>query len=138
MLCEVPAQVPGVLLEDLFAEPIPVAATVQRAGEDQLAECIATSGHVAPAPGSLLSLDHVADWTGATDIDLLELDDALEKLAREAPDQARVVELRFYGGLTYDEIAESLGVSVPTAKRRWKVARVRLFSMLVPEGAGAD
>lgn len=50
-------------------------------------------------------------------IDMVELDDALKKLAEFDPRKAKVIELSFFGGLTYDEIAEALGVSVNTVDR---------------------
>jgi RNA polymerase sigma factor (TIGR02999 family) len=57
---------------------------------------------------------------------LLALDEALEQLASLAPRLARVVELRFYGGLSEDEIAEVLGVTTRTVQRDWAKARVLL------------
>jgi RNA polymerase sigma factor (TIGR02999 family) len=63
-------------------------------------------------------------------VDLIALDVALEKLAALEPRQARVVELRFFGGLTGKEVAEALGVSAVTIKRDWIVARAFLFREL--------
>jgi RNA polymerase sigma factor (TIGR02999 family) len=57
---------------------------------------------------------------------LLEIDDALDRLARIEPRLARVVECRFYGGLTEEEIAEALGVTVRTVERDWAKARMLL------------
>ena len=62
--------------------------------------------------------------------DLLAFDEALASLERLDPELARVVELRFYGGLAIAEIAHVLGVSVPTAERRWRTARVWLRATL--------
>lgn len=62
--------------------------------------------------------------------DLLELDQALERLDRFDDRLARLVEYRFFGGLTYDEIAAVTGVSVPTVKRDWTRARTWLFRAL--------
>jgi RNA polymerase sigma factor (TIGR02999 family) len=59
-------------------------------------------------------------------LDLFELDQALERLALASPRQARVVELRFFGGLTVPETAEVLGLSVDTIKREWRFARAWL------------
>ena len=56
----------------------------------------------------------------------LALDEALTELAKEAPEQAQVIELRFFVGLTHEEVAEILGVSVITVKRYWRYARVWL------------
>ena len=66
---------------------------------------------------------------GANDddaVDVLALHDALERLAALDPDQARVVELRYFGGMNIDETAEALGVSAATVKREWAVARAWL------------
>ena len=59
-------------------------------------------------------------------VDVLALHDALEKLAAMDPDQARLVELRYFGGLNIEETAETLGVSPATVKREWTVARAWL------------
>lgn len=61
---------------------------------------------------------------------LLQLDDALARLAAREPRLAKVVELRFFGGLTEDEIAESLDVTVRTVRRDWVKARVMLRHVL--------
>ncbi|HMB54169.1 MAG TPA: sigma-70 family RNA polymerase sigma factor [Thermoanaerobaculia bacterium] len=66
----------------------------------------------------------------ATSVDLLALDQALEALAEVDPRQARIVELRFFAGLTHEEIAELLGISVTTVKRDWKTARFFLFRVM--------
>jgi RNA polymerase sigma factor (TIGR02999 family) len=58
--------------------------------------------------------------------DLVALDDALSALAQVDPRKARVVELRFFGGLTVEETAEVLKVSVETVMRDWRLARVWL------------
>jgi RNA polymerase sigma-70 factor, ECF subfamily len=57
---------------------------------------------------------------------VLALHEALERLALLDPDQARLVELRYFGGLTIEESAESLGVSPATVKRDWALARAWL------------
>ncbi len=67
--------------------------------------------------------------------DLLALDEALESLGRESERLCRLVEYRFFGGLSYDEIAEVTGRSVPTVKRDWSVARAWLHrTMQTVEG----
>ena len=66
-------------------------------------------------------------------IDLLALDEALERLAAMDPEQARLVELRFFGGLTVEETAEAMNISPATVKRHWTVARAWLAREL--EGA---
>lgn len=58
---------------------------------------------------------------------LLALDAALDALALRAPRQARVVECRYFGGLTFEETAAALGVSLRTAKEDWRLARAWLF-----------
>jgi RNA polymerase sigma factor (TIGR02999 family) len=59
-------------------------------------------------------------------VEVLALHEALERLAQLDPDQARLVELRYFGGLNIDETAEALGVSPATVKREWAVARAWL------------
>jgi RNA polymerase sigma-70 factor (ECF subfamily) len=59
----------------------------------------------------------------ATDVELIDLDDALRKFAERDPRAARVVELRFFAGLSVEEIAELLGVSRSTAYEDWLMAR---------------
>ena len=56
-------------------------------------------------------------------VDTLDLDRALQTLERLDPDAAKIVELRFFGGLTLDETAAALGVSVATVKRDWAIAK---------------
>ncbi|MEM8932500.1 MAG: ECF-type sigma factor, partial [Acidobacteriota bacterium] len=65
-------------------------------------------------------------------VDLLALDSALEELAHRSERQARVVELKFFGGLQLEEIAEALDVSPVTVSRDWTVARAWLRSHLRP------
>lgn len=67
--------------------------------------------------------------------DLLELDEALQALAKLDPEQARIVELRFFGGLTAQEIGEVLNLSVPTVTRRWRIARGWLYHRLEGEAS---
>lgn len=59
-------------------------------------------------------------------IDLVALDEALRRLEAIDPGQARLVELRFFGGLTVEETAEAMGISPATVKRHWSVARAWL------------
>ena len=70
------------------------------------------------------------------DIDVLALDEALERLAAIDPEQARIVELRYFGGLTVEETAEVMGSSPATVKRHWAMARAWLKQAL--EGAPPD
>jgi RNA polymerase sigma factor (TIGR02999 family) len=63
---------------------------------------------------------------------LVDLDEALERLATLDPRQARVIECRFFGGLTEDETAEALDVAVRTVRRDWVKARAWLYQELFP------
>jgi RNA polymerase sigma factor (TIGR02999 family) len=63
-------------------------------------------------------------------VDLLALNEALEQLARLDPRKAQIVELRFFGGLTEDQIADVLDISIITVKRDWRAARAALHSQL--------
>jgi RNA polymerase sigma factor (TIGR02999 family) len=63
---------------------------------------------------------------GEPSIDLLALDEAINRLAELDKDQARIVELRFFGGLTVEETAEAMGTSPATVKRHWTIARAWL------------
>jgi len=73
-----------------------------------------------------ITLAGVAAGETTDDVDLLALHDALEKLAVLDPDQARLVELRYFGGLTIEETGEALAVSPATVKREWALARAWL------------
>jgi len=64
--------------------------------------------------------------------ELVALDDALKRLAEFDPRKSRVVELRFFGGLTVDETSEVLGVSADTVKRDWSSARAWLYREVSP------
>jgi RNA polymerase sigma-70 factor, ECF subfamily len=80
-----------------------------------------------------VTLSAVDGWNPVAHYDdILALDAALAKLERADPRAGRVVELRFFGGLFEDEIAEVLGVSVITVKRDWKIARAWLMNRLQP------
>lgn len=60
--------------------------------------------------------------------ELLALDEALENLAKLDPQKSKIVELRYFGGLSIEETAEVIGVSVPTINRQWRMARAWLFN----------
>jgi RNA polymerase sigma factor (TIGR02999 family) len=62
------------------------------------------------------------------------LDEALTRLEQIDPEQARIVELRFFAGLTVEEAADALGLSAATLKRRWSLARAWLFRELSDQG----
>ena len=79
-------------------------------------------------PAPTLSLDEAVATAGPeADVDLLALDEALTSLARIDPRGARIIELRFFSGLTLEETAEVVGVSVGTVKRDWSAARAWLY-----------
>jgi len=78
-----------------------------------------------------LDIDAVDVATRASPDQLLAIDDALAKLARQDPAAARLVELRYFGGLTVDEAGEALGLSTATAYRHWKYARAWLHGELL-------
>ena len=63
---------------------------------------------------------------GRQDVGLLDLDRALKGLEKLDPQQGRIVELRFFGGLSIDETAECVGLSAATVKREWSIARAWL------------
>jgi RNA polymerase sigma factor (TIGR02999 family) len=74
-----------------------------------------------------LSLDEALATPERKDLDLIALDDALNSLAKIDPQQARIVELRFFTGLTVEETAEVLGISPATVKRDWVTAKAWLY-----------
>lgn len=76
--------------------------------------------------GDRVTLDESVAEAPQRSVDLIALDDALNKLAALDPRQARVVELRFFGGLDIEQTAESLGISPATVKRDWTFARAFL------------
>ncbi len=79
-----------------------------------------------------LQLEESVAETPSREVNLVALDDALMDLARLDPQQARVVELRFFGGLSIEETAEVLAISDSTVKREWAVAKSWLFRELGP------
>ena len=77
-----------------------------------------------------VSLDEAAAITEARSAELLAVDEALEKLTAMDARKGRLVELRFFGGLTEEETAEVLGISLPTVQREWRAAKAWLHRML--------
>src|SRR5689334_14781153 len=77
-----------------------------------------------------VSLSLVEVPSGGPNIDVIALEDALERLAALDERKAKVVELRFFGGLSTDEVAEVLGVSRATIEREWSFSRAWLFDAL--------
>jgi RNA polymerase sigma factor (sigma-70 family) len=68
-------------------------------------------------------------------LDVLALDDVLNRLAVDDPERARIVELRYFAGLSVSEIAEITGTSPATVKRHWAIARAWLYRALHSEAA---
>jgi RNA polymerase sigma factor (TIGR02999 family) len=62
--------------------------------------------------------------------DVLAIDEALERLAKEAPAKAQLVKLRYFAGLSLEEASQAMGISLATAKRHWAFARAWLFNAL--------
>jgi RNA polymerase sigma factor (TIGR02999 family) len=77
-----------------------------------------------------MALDDAVAITEARDIDLIALDDALNGLSAVDPQQGRIVELRFFGGLSIEETADVLKISPATVKRDWVMAKAWLFRNL--------
>jgi RNA polymerase sigma-70 factor (ECF subfamily) len=75
-------------------------------------------------------LNDAESQTTVKDVDVVALDDALQSLAKLDPQQSRVVELRFFAGLSIDDTSEVLGISPATVKRDWRTARVWLYREL--------
>ena len=73
-----------------------------------------------------VSLEDAGDFADERAADLVALDEALDAFAAVDPRKARLVELRYFGGLTIEETAEALGVSAPTVERDWRTARIWL------------
>jgi RNA polymerase sigma factor (TIGR02999 family) len=90
----------------------------------------ARSRRAAKRDGVKLSLDEAIAAPGHRDLDLEALDDALNELAELDARQARLVELRYFAGLTIAETAEMLGISTATVQRDWVTARAWLFHQL--------
>jgi RNA polymerase sigma factor (TIGR02999 family) len=78
----------------------------------------------------LVNLDDVAELGTVRGKEIVALDEALDRLARDEPRKAKVVELRFFGGLTEEEISKVLGVSADTVTRDWRFARAWLRSQM--------
>ncbi len=87
---------------------------------------------------ALEDVDAVAEGTGPPDVDLLALDEALTALSRTDPGLARLVELRFFGGLSTEETAHVLETSPRTVERRFRVARMWLADHLEGDAPGPD
>lgn len=90
-----------------------------------------TRGRVKRGSGQKkVSLDSHAELAPEPQADLVALDDALNRLAAVSPDSIRVVEMRYFGGMTIDETAAALGVSASSVEREWRYARAWLYREL--------
>ncbi len=85
-------------------------------------------GGIAPK----VNIDETAVLSPATDRSILALDEALTAFSRVAPRQAKVVELRYFGGMTEEEIVAALEISPRTVRRDWDLARAWLLRELSP------
>jgi RNA polymerase sigma factor (TIGR02999 family) len=86
-----------------------------------------------------VSLDEALCLGKAADDNLLALDEALEKLAREEPAKAELVKLHYFAGLTLEEAGRVLGIGSRTARRHWAYARAWLYAAIsdAPPPSGA-
>jgi RNA polymerase sigma factor (TIGR02999 family) len=71
-------------------------------------------------------------------VDVVELDDALKSLAKQHPRAARIVEMRFFGGMRMHEAADALDICVRQAGKEWATARSRLYELLIGDGSDDD
>ena len=81
-----------------------------------------------------LSLDEAVSFSKEKEVDLLVLDESLRELAAIDEQQSKIVELRFFGGLTVEETAVVLHISPATVKREWRIAKAWLFKRMRAEG----
>ena len=86
----------------------------------------------------VLSLDEAIGVPERRDVEILSLNDALTRLSELDPQQGRIVELRFFTGLSIEETAEVVGVSPATVKREWAAARAWLFREISRKPEGED
>lgn len=87
--------------------------------------CVKHGGGQVNPPPPVQSLDEVTD-----DERLLLIDEALHRLEEESPEDAKIVMLKFFGGLTNQEIAETVAVNVRTIERKWSYSKIRLFQII--------
>jgi RNA polymerase sigma-70 factor, ECF subfamily len=81
-----------------------------------------------------VELDEALVFSEEKSEELLAVDEAIQKLAKFDPRQSKIVEMRFFGGLTVEETAEALGISPITVKRDWSLARAWLYGELQRQG----
>ena len=89
------------------------------------------------AGGFAVDVDEAHGQEAFRDQDLLQLDDALSDLERVHPRAAKVIELRYFGGYTDQEVVEALGISLATVRRDWAFARSWLFDQLTRRPSSA-
>lgn len=77
-----------------------------------------------------IALDEAVSFANQKELDVIAVDEALKKLENLDERQARIVEMKFFGGLTIEEIAEVLSISPATVKREWATAKLLLNKML--------
>jgi RNA polymerase sigma factor (TIGR02999 family) len=77
-----------------------------------------------------IALDEAISFSKEKELDLVILDETLKELEKFDPDQAKIVELRFFAGLTIEETAQALGVSDSTVKREWRSAKAWIMSRM--------
>jgi RNA polymerase sigma factor (TIGR02999 family) len=92
-------------------------------------------GAVKRGAGRTQQLDSSITVTATRDVTILALDEALTRLTAIDPLQARVIEMRCFGGLTIEETAESLAISIDAVKREWRLGKAWLYRQL---DRGAD
>jgi RNA polymerase sigma factor (TIGR02999 family) len=80
-----------------------------------------------------IALDDAVSFASQKQLDVVAVDDALSKLEQLDRRQARIVEMKFFGGLTVEEISEVLSISPATVKREWASAKLLLYQMLNAE-----
>ncbi len=83
--------------------------------------------------GQRIELTEEISFSGGSEVDLIELNEALEALEAFEPNQSKIVELRFFGGLNIDETAHVLKISPATVKREWAIAKTWLYRRLKGE-----
>ena len=87
--------------------------------------------------GGQIELTENISFDGRTDLDLVALNEALDALAEIEPRQAKLVEMRFFGGLSIDETAHVLNVSPATVKREWAIAKTWPVASGCPDATSA-
>ena len=79
---------------------------------------------------TMIAFDDAVSFSSEPQFDVVAIDEALSKLEQLDERQARIVEMKFFGGMTIEEIAEVLDISPATVKREWSTAKLLLYKML--------